>query len=70
MSSTEIGTNLSTQLAVEAALPELARAMESWVKNRTIPEDYLRKQLGNQAQVVIVQPVQSTPKPASSEGTA
>jgi hypothetical protein len=62
-----MGTNLISQEAVVAALPDLARAMESWLKDGTVSEDYMHKQLGDPAQVVIVQPAQPTPKPVSTE---
>lgn len=64
MSSSAMSTNTASQEAVDAAISTSIVAMELWVKNGTVPVDYMRKQLGDPAQGVIVQPAApATPPP-------
>lgn len=67
MSFNEMGTNTASSEAIKATVPEAARAMDLWLKDGTVPSEYLRKQLGDQARVVIVEPRSHNagPKPQS-----
>jgi hypothetical protein len=58
MSSTGMGTNEVSKEALDAVLSDSGRAMESWMRNGTVPEDYIQKRLGNPLQAVIVEPTQ------------
>jgi hypothetical protein len=56
MSAEAMGTNTASREAVDAAVATSVVAMSLWLKNGTVPADYMRKVLGDPAQGVTVHP--------------